>query len=165
MEALAHSLGAHTFDLALVGDGAGSHVDTPCGWAVTLYERAPRKMWSHHGGAGGGTNNYAELEPFVFALWAYRHVLWAYHTGRFGQQNNPVIAPPKVLIVSDSEVTVKCGRGQYTRRANLPLWASVEWFEQKGYEFEWVHVPRNSNPFNEWADRTAKTVRRLMGTI
>lgn len=165
LERLASSLGAEDFDLMLVGDGAGSFVSTPCGWSVTLYERATGRVWEHHGGAGGGTNNYAELEPFVFALFAYRHVLWAYHTGRYGNEGGAVVGPPRVLVVSDSEVTVRCGNGQYTRRANAPLWASIEWFESKGYEFRWVHVPRNSNPFNARADRVAKAVRGLMGTV
>lgn len=128
LERLATKLHAKDFDLMLVGDGAGNFVHTPCGWFVTLYERATSKVWEHWGGAGGGTNNYAELEPFVFALWAYRHVLWAYHTGKMKDQG-PVVTPPRVLVVSDSELTVRCGTGEYARKANLPLWASVEWFE------------------------------------
>ncbi len=165
LEHLATSLKANEFDLMLVGDGAGSFVHTPCGWFVTLYERATGKVSEHFGGAGGGTNNYAELEPFSYALWAYRHVLWAYHTGKYGNTGAPVTNPPRSLIVSDSEVTVGCGNKEYTRRANAPLWASIEWFESKGYKFQWVHVPRNSNPFHEKADRVAKQVRKAMGGI
>ena len=164
LDLLAQSLGAKPFDLMLVGDGAGSFVHTPCGWFVTLYERASGKVWEHWGGAGGGTNNYAELEPFVFSLWAYRHVLWAYHTGKQDGQG-PVVAAPRVFCVSDSELTVKCGRRDYARKMNLPLWASIEWFEQKGYRFQWVHVPRNSNRFNEKADLVAKKIRGSMGNV
>lgn len=161
---LAASLGAKPFDLMLVGDGAGSFAHTPCGWFVTAYERASGSVWEHHGGASGGTNNYAELEPFVFSLWAYRHVLWAYHTGKLPGQG-PLSAAPRVFCVSDSEWAVKCGNGDYQRKMNLPLWASIEWFEEKGWQFQWAHVPRNSNPFNEKADRQAKLVRKLMGTV
>jgi ribonuclease HI len=161
IEQLAAELGAAPFDLMLVGDGAGSFVATPCGWYVVLYERATGRLWEHWGGAGGGTNNYAELEPFNFAVWAYRHVLWGYHTGKLAGQG-AVPKAPRVLVVSDSQVTVRCGAGEYERKMNLPLWASVEWFERKGWRFQWRHVARNSNPFNARADRIAKRVRAVM---
>ena len=163
-EALAKKLKSDDFDLMLIADGAGSFVNTPCGWFATLYERSSGKTWEHYGGAGGGTNNYAELEPFVFCLWAYRHVLWAYHTGKMEGQGQ-VIQAPRVLCVSDSEITVKCGNREYERKKNLPLWASIEWFENRGYKFQWIHVPRNSNRFNEKADVVAKKVRALMNSV
>jgi ribonuclease HI len=162
MEELADKLGVSDYDLMLVGDGSGSSLLTPCGWYVTAYERKTGKVWSHNGGASGGTNNYAELEPFIFALWAYRHVLWHYHTEQNGNDGKMKVTPPKVLIVSDSEVTVKGGTREYSRRANAPLWASIEWFEQKNYVIHWRWVPRNSNKFNLLADKVAGETRKAV---
>lgn len=159
LEALVKSLSLPDFDLLLIGDGSGTTSGNPCGWSCTAYERATGSVWEHHGGASGGTNNYAELEPYVHCLTAYRHALWSYHTtGRD-------VRPPRVVIVSDSEVTCRCGNGQYQRKANGPLWASIKWFEDKGYTFSWVHVRRLTNEFNRRADKIAGTIRKKMSEV
>lgn len=159
LELLASRLGIDDFDVLIVGDGAGSFVHTSCGWYCVSYDRRSKEVVEHFGGANGGTNNYAELEPGVFALWSIRHVLWANHVKANGNKGDAAPQLPRVVIVSDSEVTVKCGNNEYSRRANAPLWASIHWFEDKGYKLRWVHVPRNSNPINTKADQMAKSIR------
>jgi hypothetical protein len=71
-------------------------------------------------------------------------------------------APVRVQVVSDSELTVRCGNGRYARRANGCLWASIRWFEQNGYEIAWRHVPRNSNAWSALMDGLASRARLLM---
>lgn len=151
IETLAGELELSNFDLLLVGDGSGTIYQQPGGWACTAYDRRSRRAWLHTGAVSGATNNFAELLPYVHALW-YAH-----------QELLPVgPGPIQVQIVSDSELTVRCGNGCYQRRANACLWAAITWFEQNGYRLRWRHVPRNTNPWNRLADRVAGQVRKAL---
>lgn len=152
LEELAKALGLPEFDLLLVADGSGSFWGTPCGWFCTAYEKDTGAVFGHAGGALGGTNNYAELQPFVYALQHYHSLR---EKNGAGKKDDRVC----VSLVSDSEITVRCGNGEYERRANAPLWASIAWFEKNGYALAWKHVPRNSNEFNTLADKVAGKVR------
>lgn len=154
MEAVALSLGLRGFDLLVVADGSGMRLDQPCGWACYLWYPAVGKVWEHLGGTSGGTNNYAELAPFAYALWHWHYTHFAVGSLRQPQD-------VKVELVSDSELTVRCGNGLYHRNANLPLWASIDWFETHGYALHWTHVPRNSTLPNKEADRRGKEVRTV----
>jgi ribonuclease HI len=53
----------------LFGDGSGNTVEGSCGWAVTLLSPLYGRRKVLVGGASSGTNNYAELMPYVHALW------------------------------------------------------------------------------------------------
>lgn len=156
MKAVADRLGLENFDLLLIGDGSGTVWNKPCGWCCHAWVAGSPKVTEHRGGTSGGTNNFAELMPYV-------HALWSFHTQAFAGTNGwvPGLARIRVKIVSDSEVTVRCGNRIYARRANGCLWAAIEWFEANGYDFYWTHVPRNSNPANERADKVAGEVRKL----
>jgi ribonuclease HI len=160
LEGLATELSLPAFDLLLVGDGSGTTLVKPSGWYCAAYERplGDGGVLEHFGGASGGTNNYAELLPYCFALWAY-------HVSKQGPTGVKSVSPVRVVVVSDSEVTVRCGNGDYERRANACLWAQVQWFERNGYAFVWVHVPRNSNPVSERADAVAGSARSAMANV
>lgn len=140
-------------DLYLIGDGSGTGAKTPCGWFVTAYDHVYDLVSEHIGGTNGGTNNLAELAPYI-------HALWWHHT----MQEEPPTQnhPCRVVIISDSEVTVRCGKREYGRKANLCLWAAIDWFEQNGYRLSWFWVPRNSNPFSSRADSEAGRLRKLL---
>lgn len=139
-------------DLYLFGDGSGTTLNLPCAHFVCLYEPSFKKVQTFHAGYSNGTNNFAELMPYV-------HALWAYDAARPKEGKKQKI---KVVIVSDSELTVRCAIGQYTRNANLPLWAAIDWFCSNGYEVSWHHVRRNSNFLMELADKRAGEVRRCI---
>lgn len=144
-------LSAENFDYVLLGDGSGTVVGAPCAWhvfVIELKDGVERETKVYGGGLTSGTNNVAELMPYIMALW----------------QINPagLQRQVRVLIVSDSEVTVRCGGGQYERRANAGLWASISWFESNGCHLTWKHVPRNSNPYNKSCDKRAGVVRSAM---
>lgn len=128
-----------------MADGSGMTSDKPCGWACLHHERGRRPFWLY-GGTSHGTNNYAELEPFVHALWLF-------------SSQHPGPRKVQVVCVSDSELTVRCGNRQYARNANLALWASIDHYERLGYSMRFVHVPRNSNPVNKRADALGRSVR------
>lgn len=134
-------------DLLLVGDGSGTTADRPCGWCC--YAACDGNVVVHYGGTSHGTNNYAELALFLHALW---------HFDATAKRQ----AKTRVCLVSDSELTVRCGNRQYARNANGALWASADWFETHGYALRWFHVRRNSNPYHTSCDAIAGIVRRLL---
>jgi len=151
MEALAATLDCNDFDLLLAGDGSGTTYSQPAGWACVAFDRVKAQVTLHAASQSCGTNNFAELAPFVQALWHHH------------QDSGPVVKPPlKVTIVSDSELTVRCGNRQYHRSANGCLWAGIAWFEQHGYELTWKHIRRNTNAWATWLDELAKIGRCLM---
>lgn len=151
LETLAGQLDLADFDLLLAGDGSGTVFDQPAGWACIAYNRRTYQAVLHAGATSCGTNNFAEVVPYIQALWFHEQ-------GRSATDTEPV----RVCVLSDSELTVRCGAGQYARRANGCLWSAVEWFERHRYQFTWRHVPRNSNPCNALADKVAGQVRRLL---
>jgi len=154
-EQLAQQLNLPRYDLLLVADGSGNFSYTPCGWYCCSYFKPTGKVTEHIGGASGGTNNYAELMPFIHALWAFDSA-WT-------KLNKP--ASFEVACVSDSEVTVRIGNGQYAAKANTPLWAAIDGFRRLGYALRWHHVPRNSNPINARADHVAGKVRKTIAEM
>lgn len=152
-EDLTVQLNVADYDLLLVGDGSGNTADLPCGWYCTEYRRGAGSVVRHRGGCNMGSNNHAELMPYIQALWAFQVRK---------EKNRWSLLPVQVVIVSDSELTVRCGNRQYERKANKHLWAVIDWFELQGYVFRWVHVPRNSNPLNALADQEAGKTRKAI---
>jgi ribonuclease HI len=153
-EKLASQLGISDFDLLLIGDGSGTIHNNPCGWACVAYDRNRKQITFHNGASSSGTNNYAELAPYI-------HALWHYHYDKTNRKNET-----KVAIVSDSEVTVKCGNGEYTRSSNKILWASVLYLEeQEGYKIFWKHVHRNTNIFSKKCDWFAGRSRQSLDEL
>lgn len=153
---LAAGLGLIRYDMLVIADGSGMKIDSPSGWAAVSYEPhilPDLRLKCHYGGATGGTNNMAELMPFVHVLWSYHATCW---------QGATRAISPRVVLVSDSEVTVKCGRGEYARSSNLPLWAAIDWFVTAGYIFSWAHIRRNSCHVHRWADDTGRKMRCLI---
>lgn len=152
MKVLAHDLRLNKFDLMIAGDGSGTVYTQPCGWAAILYIPEYEDIVELFGGANAGTNNFAELSPYL-------HALWYYHTMK------AIVSKPKVSVVSDSELTVRCGKRIYTRTANMHLWAGINWFEEHGYTIQWHHVPRNSNFCNASCDGKAGKVRKALSAL
>jgi ribonuclease HI len=139
-------LGLPKADLYLFGDGSGTTIDKPCGCAC-LACRLGKYSIVHEGGFSKGTNNFAELIPYIHALY-YDEYLITQVDGR------------KVEIVSDSELTVKQGNGEYYRNKNRPLWAAIESFSEMGYKLHWNHVSRNNYWPNILCDSLAGENRR-----
>jgi ribonuclease HI len=146
---LINELSLPSFDILLIGDGSGTVVDTPCGYACFGYEFTSKEVNIFYGGTSNGTNNFAELIPYINALWYYNY------------KNNE---PSNVLIVSDSELTVRHGNRQYSRNSNKILWASLNYLESIGYNIVYKHVARNSNPVNKECDRIAGEIRKMLLT-
>lgn len=138
------------FDLFLIGDGSGMVGAAPCGWAVwSFHHDEGMKQITERFDSGGcttGTNNYAELAPYLQMLWYY---------------DSTVRSKKRILIVSDSKITVDCGNGTNDRMSNLSLWASVDCLVRQGNCITWKHIPRSSHRFNVEADKSSREVRNL----
>lgn len=140
------SVGKH--NLFLVGDGSGTILQNCAGWACIAFDLDKTEVTTLYGSLSCGTNNVAELIPYIQGLYFYE------------SRRNPLAIPkPAVVIVSDSEVTVKCGNDARRRRSNLAWWAAIEYFERSGYTFTWKHVPRNSNLLSKRCDWIAGLAR------
>ena len=137
-----------SYDYVAVADGSGTTLGQPCGSFLTFLKKDSQEPVWLMTTASSGTNNYAELYPFLNFLW------WL---------ESCKVERAKLLFVSDSEVTVRCAMGLYSRKANLGLWAMYD-FYAKRFEIVWKHVLRNSNPINEECDERAKCARKLHET-
>ena len=100
LDNLSTELNLAEHDLLLIGDGSGTVYDKPAGWGCLAYDRRKQQLTLHAGATTCGTNNFAELAPYIQALW---------HHHQDHEQEPP--APVRVQIVSDSELTVRCGNG------------------------------------------------------
>jgi ribonuclease HI len=154
LDRLAADLHLPAHDLLLYGDGSGSTYEKSVGWACIAHDRRKRRVTVHVGALSCGTNNVAELSPYVQALWFHHQ-----------DHGKAPAAAVQVVIVSDSEMTVRCGNGWYGRNANACVWAEIDAFEKLGYRLQWRHVPRNSNPFHVLADKFAGQARLAMNSL
>jgi ribonuclease HI len=139
------------WDYLVSSDGAGSTLGTSGGWYSVIADKQGNVVKELYGGLSNASNNVAELAPIVFAL----YYLQALHSPANGTR-------PRVLIRSDSQITVYCGEGRYERKANLFLWASIDYFQQNVFHLEWQWSRRNSNEALEKADKVAKHIRALL---
>lgn len=134
-------------------DGSGTTPDKPCGWAAAIHRHQAGddpEVRTISGGESNGTNNTSELRAAVYGLW-YAHRVMGLSRG------------DRVLVVSDSEITVRAGQGKYSRDAQEPMWRSVDWYTKDlGVVLDWVWVPRNSNPIHAWCDAESRRCRLLM---
>lgn len=149
IEQLVKELGLPESDLYLFGDGSGTTISLPCSHFCTMYNNNSKEVKTFFGGFTSGTNNFAELMPYIHALWVFNSL----------KKEKTVTS---VTIVSDSELTVRCGNGKYTRNANLPLWAAIDWYQKNGFSIYWHHVRRNSNFLMELADKRAGEFRCII---
>ncbi len=134
-------------DLYLWGDGSGTVIEKSCASFCVSYMPAICLIKEHYSYLSHGTNNAAELLPYLNALYYYKYT----QERRSGNT---------ICIVSDSELTVKQGMRLYVRDANKFLWAAMDSFENDGYILKWHHVSRNSNPVNAYCDKMAGILRK-----
>lgn len=139
------------FDAVIICDGSGTIFKKACGYAAVLIHNTKDLDYEMViGGDSHGTNNFAELFPIIKCLWLLRNL-------------RPKDDGLKVIIFSDSEWTIKTGRGEYSLdylKPNSILWESIKFTKDKwNYGIDCVHVSRNSNPWNTLCDELSKTIR------
>ena len=149
-----------TADLYLFTDGSGTSIDKSCGCACIYYDNVRKQYSVNISAYNHGTNNLAELMPVLCSLWVfeYRHKISKFI---ISERLNV-----RVEIISDSEVTVKQGNGEYNKvdGPNAMLWEAINWFNNNGYKLHWNHVYRNTNPINAMCDKLAGETRKKLLT-
>lgn len=143
----AHGVAQDAWDVCLIGDGSGQGWDKGIGWACVAIDRMSGTREVLCGGASSGTVNIAELEPYLATL---RRDYYYRHGGKLQQMR-------RVVILSDSQVTVRTGNGEYQPRTNEEMWLMVKFWESRGYQIRWIWVERNQNPLHVLIDRLSKT--------
>jgi ribonuclease HI len=155
--ALAEQLRLPGYDYLVVADGSGTLWNRPCGYWADLFDPATDAVEELGGALTHGTNNRAELLPFLLAFWRVEALARA--AGK---------TLVRVACVSDSKLTVDGASGVNANAANPDLWAFLEYFDTPGspqgldLRFEWRWVPRNSNPVHERADDMGRRLRHAV---
>lgn len=150
IQELVNNLALPDFDVLLIGDGSGTVASKASAWTCWRYLKASGSLTLHHGTNSFGSNNFAELLPYVSVLWL----------DMYERQAAGLRTPRTVVIVTDSELTAKQGTGEYSRNTNGILWAGIDYAQSAGYNIIWKHVKRNSNPFNTVCDQNAGKLRK-----
>lgn len=133
-------------DYLLIGDGSGQNEEGA--WAVRLYNLVEGTTDLFAGAISHTTNNVMELHGYIVVL---------------GELYRRGIRGPRVLICSDSNVTVQCGQGRWKRKSNTHWWAALdEISDQLDAKVQFYHIERNSIPEAEEADRLAGQLRVLL---
>jgi hypothetical protein len=130
------------YDLFLIGDGSGTTIGNPGGWCCLSFADF---SWNFFAGyLNSSTNNFSELIPYIHALWAH-------------ENSHKDLKRINTVII--------CGNGIYQRSANRVLWAGINYFEEIGYIFNWIWVPRNSNELSALADKVAGGLRKEVDSM
>lgn len=131
------------YDFIVIADGSGTRLSTPCGWGGMIFHISKLEKEEFYGGFSGGTNNFAELMPFVFAM----------------SKIEALNAKAKILFISDSEIVIKGGTGEYHKNANGVLWAAIT---STSCSINWLHIPRNSTECHKLCDTISRELRFLL---
>jgi hypothetical protein len=161
MAYLAEEMGLYPMTLLLIGDGSGSVYSEPAGWYCTAFDVVRHLVYVHARAVTGGTNHFAELMAFIQALY-FHH---SQQRKERRKQKRLVPGNHLVHLLTDSEVTVRCGQGVYSRQANGFLWDALAWFEKNGYTLTWHHVRRGSNEWQGFAAALAEEARELVSDL
>lgn len=133
------------YDYIVFTDGSGSTIDLSMGWAMLLFNVKTSWHTRYAGYLSAGTVNQSELLGVCSIL----QILDA-----------EGVKQGRLLVVSDSEVTVRCGQNEYARNANKGLWAMLDYYESNGFDVDFMWVKRNSNDYNKWCDKQSKEIRQ-----
>lgn len=107
------------------------------GWGVILRSGVHEKELS--GAEAETTNNRMEMMAVLMGLRALKR-------------------PCRVAVYSDSQLVVRCGSGEYRRKANRDLWDEIAAEEKRHIEILWNWVRGHAGDhYNERADALATT--------
>jgi ribonuclease HI len=144
-------IGDPEWDALVVADGSGSGWSIGAGWATAVCLPNGRRALLK-GAACAGTTNLAEL---MGPLWA---LLW--YDANHGRAVRKRGRLPHVHVLSDSEVTVRTGRGEYEARGALKhLWCAVRSVTRDGLRVSWHWTPRDTTALNALCDHASRQAR------
>jgi hypothetical protein len=155
-----------TWDILIVGDGAGCGWNLPCGWGCTLVDRHAGRRRAFYGGLSSGSIAIAELMPAVHAmLWYHR-----FHGKARRAQLGTVLLD--VHVVTDNKPTaiqwrtlIAGGAKAQKIRDKLPLWDALLRLERSGYMQRFHWLARNRVGLNVLADEVAGGARDAIAEV
>jgi hypothetical protein len=155
-----------TWDVLIVGDGAGCWWDRPCGWGCTLFDHALGRRRAFYGGLSTGSIAIAELMPAVHAM------LWYAEFHGHDRKLQLGRGTLNVHVLTDNEPTVwhwKClaagGQRAQKLRRKRPLWNIMLQLERAGYSFHFHWTARLAVGQNQLADEVAGRARDAIATF
>jgi len=149
LEDLLLAAGRPPWDLLLIGDGSGTDIDHPAGWAVVSIERQTGSRHVQLGSYSNATVNYVEADCYLHAL---RYDLYRRMGGKLKVQR-------RVVIFSDSQVTVNTGNGLYRQSYHPELWCMYDFFRKIGYQITFYSIPRETHPLHQIMDKLSRSCR------
>lgn len=165
-EAIAKAGVPDTWDVMIVGDGAGCWWDKPCGWGCTLIDRHLNRRRAFYGGLSSGSIVIAELMPTVHAMLWYAEFQGK---ARRVQLRRSTI---NVHVITDNETTSKHwailttgGQQAQKIRKKRPLWNVLLQLERSGYIFHFHWAPRATVGLNKLADELAGITRDAVAGV
>lgn len=121
-------------------DGSCSPNPGPGGWGFIYFKKDT--IFYVKGGESYTTNNRMELMSVLEAL-------------KFDSTDK------KIVIYSDSQLTINCAKRVFKRNVNIDLWEQFD-ILSKGREIEWIKVKAHSgDEYNEKVDQLAKEGARM----
>jgi len=128
------------------GDGSAAHGDDLGAWAALAVTVNARKLL--YGVCYPTTISRCELMPIIEGLRWIKHN-WSKANGL------------RVMVISDSEYTVKTLCGLYERKKNRDLWMALD-ETVKSMTVQYVWRERNTHPYMELCDSICSGLRHHM---
>jgi hypothetical protein len=155
-----------TWDVLIIGDGAGCWWDLSCGWGCILADHHFNRRRAFKGSMSGGTIAIAELMPTIHGLLWYSEFHGHATKVRLGR------GTINVHVVTDNETTVKHwsllskgGQAAYKIRKKRPLWSVLLQLERAGYILHFHWVPRGTVGLQILADEVAGIARNTIAAF
>jgi len=153
-------VGPDNWDLLLVGDGSGNAWVKASGWCCIVMDRNVHPeletpdMVTIGAQSAGCSINVAEVLPYWFAL--HRH----WNAGGKSAADKHW----RVHIATDSEYAAKViGGTQPMGGMDVAVLRGLfQPLAARGYALHWHHLPRETNPIHQYADRVAAAARESM---
>ena len=155
-----------TWDVLIVGDGAGCWWDREIGWDCTLIDRHVGRRRAFYGGMSSGSILIAEMMSTLQAM------LW--YDEFHGHARKAMLrrSTLEIHVITDNETTVKhwgmlSNNTKNARkiRRKRPLWNALLQLERSGYIFHFHWIPRCAVQLNVTADTVAGLARAVIGKV
>jgi hypothetical protein len=155
-----------TWDILIIGDGAGCWWDKPCGWGCTLIDKHLNRRRAFYGGMSSGSIAIAEMMPTVHAM------LWYAEFQGKARRVQLKRSTLNVHIITDNETTVTHwgiltagGQRAQKLRKKRPLWNVLLQLERSGYIFHFHWTARATVGLNKLADEVAGVASKAIAGV
>lgn len=172
-------IGNDDWDALLVGDGSGTDWKNACGFSAVLIDHYGNWRAPFHGSLNTGTNQLAELLPYLHAMTWYasgpgkarledRLATWkpSPNYGVKSTHDSTERSPGvKIHIITDNKNLASQGNYLAARKAYSWIWKSFDELTAMGYQFTWHWLPRMNLGLNRLVDFMSGRCRLEMEKI